>query len=78
MEVGVQVLAEEPFTGDVRHTCTAYLTFVQLRAAGGTLTPLTPATPAERRHWEAAEKRQAARVARIHQLRESLATEPPW
>jgi len=78
MEVGVQVLAEEPFTGEVRHTCTAYLTFVQLRAAGGALTPLEPATPAERRHWEAAQKRQAARVARIRQLRESLATEPPW
>jgi acyl-CoA hydrolase len=78
MEVGVQVLAEAPFSGAVRHTCTAYLTFVQLRGAGGSLPPLEPATPAERRHWEAAEKRQAARAARISQLRESLATEPPW
>ena len=35
MEVSIQVLAEAPFTGDVRHTCTAYLTFVKLRGRRG-------------------------------------------
>ena len=35
MEVEIQVLAEVPFTGDIRHTCTAYLTFVKLRGTGG-------------------------------------------
>ena len=78
MEVEVQVLAEAPLTGEVRHSCTAYLTFVKLHGSGGGLAPLEPVTPAERRHWEAAEKRQAARVARVRQLRESLATEPAW
>lgn len=78
MEVEIQVLAEEPFTGAVQHTCTAYLTFVKLRATEGALPPLMPATPTEQRQWEAAEKRQAARVARVRALRESLAIEPTW
>lgn len=78
MEVEIQVLAEEPFTGTVRHTCTAYLTFVKLRASGDALPPLVPATPTEQRQWEAAEKRQAARIARVRALRESLVCEPTW
>jgi acyl-CoA hydrolase len=80
MEVEIQALAEPPFTGEVRHTCTAYLTFVKLRAAGGPVAPLAPATGvgAEQREREAADKRQAARVARVHALKESLAREPAW
>jgi acyl-CoA hydrolase len=78
MEVEIQVLAEAPFTGDVRHTCTAYLTFVKLRGAGGPLPPLAVATAAEHRERDAADKRQAARVARIHALKESLEGEPAW
>lgn len=75
MEIGLQVLAEAPLIGEVRHTCTAYLTFVKLKGAEGPLPPLSPATPVERRHWEAAEKRHAARLERVRRLRESLATE---
>jgi acyl-CoA hydrolase len=78
MEVEIQVLAEAPFTGDVRHTCTAYLTFVKLRGAGGPLPPLAVATAAEQRERDAADKRQAARVARVHALKESLEGEPAW
>jgi acyl-CoA hydrolase len=78
MEVALQVLAEAPFTGDVRHTCTAYLTFVKLRGAGGPLPPLAAATPVEAREREAADKRQAARVARVRALQESLARETAW
>jgi len=79
MEIGLQVLAEAPFTGEVRHTCTAYLTFVKLRSGGGeSLPPLTGATPVEQRHGEAAEKRHAARLERVRRLRESLATEAAW
>ena len=59
-------------------TCTAYLTFVKLRAAGG---PLPEAsgdgeTAASSRQREAADKRQAARVARVQALKESLEREP--
>jgi acyl-CoA hydrolase len=78
MEVEIQVLAEAPFTGDVRHTCTAYLTFVKLRGADGPLPPLMAATPVEQRERDAADKRQAARVARVRALQESLAREPAW
>ncbi len=78
MEIGLKVLAEAPLTGEVRHTCTAYLTFVKLRAASGTLPPWTPATPVEQQRREAAEKRQAARLERVRRLRESLATDAAW
>ena len=30
MEIGVRIDAESPFTGEVRHTATAYLTFVAI------------------------------------------------
>ena len=30
LEIGVKVLAEKPWTGEVRHACTAYLTYVHL------------------------------------------------
>jgi acyl-CoA hydrolase len=78
MEVGVQVLAEAPFTGELRHTCTAYLTFAKLREAGGALPPLVAATPIEQTHREAADRRQAARVARVQALRASLAAARAW
>jgi acyl-CoA hydrolase len=78
MEVEIQVLAEAPFTGEIRHTCTAYLTFVKLRGAGGPLPPLAAATAVEQRERDAADKRQAARVARVHALREGLEREPAW
>ena len=78
MEVGIQVLAEAPFTDEGRHTCTAYLTFVKLRGADDGLSPLAAATEAEQGQREAAEKRQAVRVTRMRALRESLAREPSW
>ncbi len=53
LEVGVKVLTEQPHTGEMRHACTAYLTFVHL---GPDLRPrpcppFTPETPAEQRRW---------------------------
>ncbi len=78
MEIALTVLAEAPFTGEVRQTCTAYLTFVKLREAGEPLAPFGSRTPVEQRHWEAAEKRQVARLERVRRLRESLAAGPAW
>lgn len=78
MEIGVQVLAEEPFTGEVRHSSTAYLTFVKLRSAGGGLVPLEPPAPAAGMREAAAALRQAARTERVRRLRESLLNEPEW
>jgi acyl-CoA hydrolase len=74
LEIGVKVLAEKPWTGEVRHACTAFLTFVHL---GPDLRPrpcppFTPATPAERRRWDAALARRELRLARVKRLKATL------
>ncbi len=74
MEIGVKVLAEVPWTGEVRHTCTAYLTFVHLgldRKPRPTPS-FTPESPGEQRRWEAAMVRREGRLARVKRLKASL------
>jgi acyl-CoA hydrolase len=78
MEVGLEVLAEAPLTGERRHTCTAYLTFVKLRASGDGLPALGPASGSEQRHRDAADKRQAGRRARVSALKHDLLGEDAW
>jgi uncharacterized protein (TIGR00369 family) len=65
MEVGVRVEAEELTTGEVRHTASAYLTFVALDADGRpTLVPeLVAETDEDRRRFEDANKRYEMRRA---------------
>jgi acyl-CoA hydrolase len=75
MEVEIQVLAEAPLIGDLRHACTAYLAFVQVPGTGGQLSPLPAVSPAEQRERDAADKRQAARVARVRALKERLGSD---
>ena len=77
IETGVKVLAEKPHTGEVRHACTAYLTYVHL---GEDLRPrpsrpFTPETPAERRRWEAAQARRELRLARVKHLKAAISNE---
>jgi acyl-CoA hydrolase len=77
LEVGVKVLAEKPWTGDVRHACTAYLTYVHL---GPDLRPrpcppLSPGTAAERRRWQAALARRERRLERVKRLKATLANQ---
>jgi acyl-CoA hydrolase len=77
LEVGIKVLAERPRTGEVRHACTAFLTYVHL---GEDLRPrpcrpFTPAGPAERRRWEAAVVRREHRLARVKQLKATILNE---
>jgi len=77
LEVGVKVLAEKPWTGEVRHACTAYLTYVHL---GPDLRPqpcppFTPGTAAERRRWQAALVRRERRLERVKRLKTALAHE---
>lgn len=61
MEVGVRVEAENLLTGDIRHTASAYLTFVALDK-NGRPTPVRPYIPKTedeiRRHDEAQIRRQ--------------------
>ena len=75
IEVEIQVLAEAPLIGDLRHACTAYLAFVQMPGTGGQLAPLPAVSPAEQRERDAADKRQAARVARVRALKERVGTD---
>jgi len=74
LEVGVKVLTEVPWSGEVRHACTAYLTFVHL---GPDLRPrpcprFVPETPGEKRRWVEAEERRARRLDRVKRLKASI------
>lgn len=70
MEVGVRVEAENPVTGERRHTATAYLTFVALDAQGNRVPvpPLVPETEDEQRRYRQAEQRRQWRLERRRQL----------
>jgi acyl-CoA hydrolase len=70
MEVGVRVSAENPLTGEVRHTNSAYLTMVVLGDDGRpTATPsLRTETPAEDRRGRDAQIRRANRLAEREQI----------
>jgi acyl-CoA hydrolase len=65
MEVGVKVLAEDPPTGNLRHTCTAYVTMVGLDDNGSPapVPELVPESDEERRRFEAAVERRRLRMA---------------
>ena len=65
MEVGVKVWVENLQTGQIRHTSSAYLTFVALDRAGNrvVLAPITPETEDEKRRFEEAAERRAYRLA---------------
>jgi len=77
LEVGVKVLAEKPWSGELRHACTAYLTYVHLGAdlRPQSCRPFTPGTEAERRRWQAALARRERRLARVKRLKAALANE---
>ncbi len=65
MEVGVRVEAEDLRTGEVRHTASAYLTFVALDDNGrpSTVPGLVAETDEQRRRLAAADGRYAIRKA---------------
>ncbi len=73
MEVGVQVLKENPYTGSRQRATTAYLTFVALDAEERptAIPPLRPETPDELRRFENAKLRVAARKELLARLRHS-------
>jgi|SRR5438093_3913902 len=64
MEVGVKVSVEDLQTGAVRHTSSAYLTFVALDASGAPvpIAPVTPETEDEKRRYEDAARRREYRL----------------
>ncbi len=64
MEVGVKIEAEQPLTGQRKHTCSAYLTFVALDEVGKpTPVPeIIPETEVEHRRYAAAKLRREQRL----------------
>lgn len=68
MEVGVRVEAENPLTGEVRHTASAYLTFVALDPQGkpASVPPLICETEEEKRRTCEAELRRQIRLQEKH------------
>jgi acyl-CoA hydrolase len=77
MEVGVRVEAENPRTGERRHTSTAYLTMVALdeEAKPTPVPPLTAETEAEQRRQREAELRRQNRLAEREQILQHRGTE---
>jgi acyl-CoA hydrolase len=70
MEVGVRVEAENPVTGESRHTSTTYMTFVALDD-NGRPTPVPPLSvdgPVEERRQREAGVRRANRLAEREQI----------
>ena len=65
MEVGVKVMTEDLMTGNVRHTCSAYLTFVALDKEGNRveIPPVIPEDEEQRRRYEEAGQRREYRLA---------------
>jgi acyl-CoA hydrolase len=81
MEVGVRVESENPRTGEVRHTNTAYITMIALDESGkpARVPSLQAETPAEQRRMREAELRRANRLAERAQMlahREQQEREP--
>ncbi len=68
VEVGIRVEAENPVTGEITHTNSAYAVFVALDDEGKpcAVPPLILETDDDRRHWEDAEARQQIRLQRAH------------
>lgn len=70
MEVGVRVDAENPRTGEMFHTASAYLTFVALGSdmKPSPVPPVLPETPDEIRRYNEAQVRRQNRLALRDQM----------
>lgn len=67
LEVGVRVEAENPITGEITHTNSAYAVYVALDDSGKpcSVPPLILESDEDRRRWEEAEARQQIRLQRM-------------
>ncbi len=70
IEVGVRVEAENPFTGESRHTSSAYLTMVAIDEQGrpSSVPSFEPETPTGQRRDREAQLRRANRLAEREQI----------
>lgn len=67
MEIGVRVEAENPLTGEVRHTGTCFLTYVALDSKRKPIPVprLEPKTEDEKRRWNEALERRKVRLEAV-------------
>ena len=74
MEVGVKVWVENLQTGELKHTSSAYLTFVAVDRAGNKvlLPPILPETDEEKRRYQDAADRRAPIVSPSKTKRRTL------
>ena len=77
MEAGVHVESEDPLTGERRHVCSAYLTFVAQDDTGRPIPvpPLQLETAEDRRREEDARHRRSLRLEKARLKRERRAQE---
>ena len=71
MEVGVRIEAENPLTGKVKHTASAYLTFVALneKKKPTRLNKIIPESTDEKRRYDAGRDRHILRKQRLKERR---------
>jgi acyl-CoA hydrolase len=71
MEIGVKVMTEKLLTGERRHTCSAYLTFVAIDREGKAIpiVPVVPETDDEKRRFRQAGERREGRLELRNRLR---------
>jgi len=64
MEIGVKVESEHPMTGEIKHTASAYLTFVAIDEHGKptTVPQIVPKTEDEKKRVQMAKKRREHRL----------------
>ena len=70
LEVEVRVTAENPLTGDSKHTNTAFLVYVAIDEAGKPIPvhPLVPRTEEQKKRMEQAKSRQEYRLKHAKQV----------
>ncbi len=75
MEIGVRIEAENPLSGERRHTASAYLTFVALDESGcpTEVPPVSPETSEEKRRFEEGQRRRSERMEWKSRLKAKLA-----
>ena len=78
MEAGVRIESENPVTGERKHVCTAYLTFVAQDEHGIAVEvpPLVLETEEDRRRHADAVERRTTRLARARAKKERFAKSP--
>ena len=71
MEIGVKVMTEKLLTGELLHTCSAYLTFVAVDQEGRAIAvpPVIPETEDEIRRYRQAGERREYRLAMRNRLK---------